>query len=63
MPTITPSEFLKDYKVNFKAHGHIEALRILRQRIVSRHGHAWYQQHRRDIERELAGLEHTMEEK
>jgi len=63
MPTITPHEFLAEYKSNFKAHGHIEALRILRQRIVSRHGHAWYQQHRRDIEREIAMLESTMEEK
>jgi len=63
MPTIAPREFLKDYKENYKALGHTEAYRILRTRIVSRHGHAWYMSNRRDIEREVAVLEAHLEEK
>lgn len=63
MPTITPREFLKDYKANYRAVGHDEAYRILRQRIVYRHGHAWFMEHRREIEKEVAVLEMHMEEK
>lgn len=63
MTTVTPREFLKDYKQNYRAVGHDEAYRILRQRIVYRHGHAWFMSNREKIEREVAMLELHMEEK
>ena len=63
MPTVTPREFLKDYKANYKALGHTEAMRILRQRIVCRHGHAWFMANREKIEREIAAIEVHLEEK
>ena len=63
MPTVTPREFLKDFKANYKAVGHDEAYRILRQRIVYRHGHAWFMARREKIEGEIAILEAHMEEK
>ncbi len=63
MPTVTPREFLKDYKVNYRAHGHDEAYRILRERIVWKHGHAWFMARREKIEGEIAVLEAHMEEK
>jgi hypothetical protein len=63
MTTVTPREFLKDYKANYRAVGHDEAYRILRQRIVYRHGHAWFMARREKIEAEIAILEAHLEEK
>ena len=63
MPTVTPREFLKDYKQNYKAVGHTEAYRILRLRIVNRHGHAWYMSNKAKIDSEIAVLEAHLEEK
>lgn len=63
MTTVTPREFLKDYKQNYRAVGHDEAYRILRQRIVYRHGHAWYMANKAKIDSEIAVLEMHMEEK
>ena len=58
MPII-PREFIKDYKANFRALGHDGAMQILRSRITFslRYGHAWYMEHRKEIESELAKLE------
>jgi hypothetical protein len=63
MPTVTPREFLKDYKANYKAYGHGEAYRILRQRITWKLGHAWYMANKAKIDSEVAMLELHMEEK
>lgn len=63
MATITPSEFLKDYKENFKRLGHSGAFQILRSRITMslRYGHAWFMDHRKQIEKEVAAIESTVE--
>ena len=61
--TITPREFLKDYKTNYREHGHDEAFRILRQRITWKLGHAWYMANRLKIEAEIAAIEVHLEEK
>ena len=57
--TKIPSEFMKDYKDNFKRLGHSGALQIVRSRITfsPRYGHAWYMAHRKEIEAELAKIE------
>ena len=52
-----PRELFKDYAENFKAVGHDEALRILRSRIVARHGHAWYVSNKARIWKEVAAIE------
>lgn len=61
--TVTPREFLKDYKANYNAYGHDEAYRKLRERITWRLGHAWFMANRVKIEGEIAILEAHMEEK
>lgn len=63
MPTITPSEFLKDYKDNFKRMGHDQAFQVLRSRITFsfRYGHAWFMDHKKQIEKEIKKLEETWE--
>ena len=63
MPTVTPRELLKDYKANYKALGHTEAYRILRQMATWKLGHAWFMSNRVKIEGEIAILEAHMEEK
>lgn len=63
MTTVTPREFLKDYKANYRAVGHDEAYRILRQRITWKLGHAWYMANKAKIDSEIAVLEMHMEEK
>lgn len=52
-----PRELFKDYAENFKKVGHDEALRILRLRIVYRHGHAWYMSNKERIWKEVAAIE------
>ena len=61
--TVTPREFLKDYKTNYREHGHDEAFRKLRERITWRLGHAWFMSNRVKIEQECAVIEAQMEEK
>ena len=61
--TVTPREFLKDYRANVKEHGHDEAYRILRQMVTWKPGHAWFMSNRVKIEGEIAILEAHMEEK
>ena len=55
--TILPRQLFKDYGENFKKLGHIEAMRILRMRIVAKHGHAWFMSNRARIEKEAAAIE------
>lgn len=55
--TTLPRELFKDYADNFKKVGHDEALRILRLRIVCRHGHAWYMSNKERIWKEVAAIE------
>ncbi len=52
-----PSDLLERYRENFKAFGHDEAVRQLRMSIVSRLGHAWFQQHRVKIEAEVRAVD------
>lgn len=52
-----PRELFKDYAENFKKVGHDEALKILRMRIVARHGHAWFMSNRERILKEVAAIE------
>jgi hypothetical protein len=60
-----PAEFTKDYKQNYKQLGHDRAAQIVRSRITFslRYGHAWYMQHRKEIEKALADIESSMEKK
>ena len=55
--TLFPRQLFKDYGENFKKVGHNEAMRILRMRIVARHGHAWFMSNRERIEREAEAIE------
>ncbi len=55
--TLFPRQLFKDYGENFKKVGHNEAMRILRMRIVAKHGHAWFMSNRERIEREAEAIE------
>ena len=55
--TTLPRELFKDYPDNFKRVGHDEDLKILRQRIVARYGHAWYMSNRERIWKEVDAIE------
>ena len=55
--TLFPRQLFKDYGENFKKLGHNEAMRILRMRIVAKHGHAWFMSNRERIEREAEAIE------
>jgi len=59
MKTVTPKEFIKDYSANYKQLGHSGAFQILRSRITFslRYGHAWFMDHRKQIEKEVAEIE------
>ena len=54
---VLPRELFKDYGENFKNLGHNEAMRILRMRIVAKHGHAWFMSNKARIEKEAAAIE------
>jgi len=55
--TILTMEQREQYRADFKAFGHDEAIRILRMRIVSKLGHAWFQANRGKIAAEVAEIE------
>lgn len=56
-----PRELFKDYAENFKRIGHLEALKLLRMRIVARYGHAWYMSNKERIWKEVAAIEGRIE--
>ena len=63
MTHILPHEIRNAYRQNVKALGKDEALRQVRIAVVFKLGHAWYQDRRKSIARELAEIDRQMEEK
>ena len=60
-PSTLPRELFKDYPDNYKKVGHLEALKILRMRIVCKYGHAWYMSNKERIWKEVGAIEERCE--